>query len=323
MQAAGQLEVITSPYTHPKLPLLADTNSARVASPEVSLPQQRFQWAEDIPRHLRKAWEMYQQRFGTTPRGLWPSEQSVSPEILPDIAKQGFQCICSDEAVLGESLNRICYRDEVGNLREPELLYRPYRLEIPQGELAIVFRDHRLSDLIGFTYSSMEPQQAASDLVGHLEAISRSFQQQASGTALDHLNFYLRLDFKAGIQVGESLPKELHLLWFYPGKTHHNSPAPLASLPDKAPLNYLFHHHLGIHLLTGSMWLEEAGEDFRWYSHTTRAQVGLNQCLELALPWADLHVEPDSSLRLVVVLADDGDFRSYLPEEKLVALQVP
>lgn len=68
------------------------------------------------------------------------------------------------------------------------------------------------------------------------------------------------------------------------------------------------------------MWLEEAGEDFRWYSHTTRAQVGLNQCLELALPWADLHVEPDSSLRLVVVLADDGDFRSYLPEEKLVAL---
>lgn len=114
MQAAGQLEVITSPYTHPKLPLLADTNSARVASPEVSLPQQRFQWAEDIPRHLRKAWEMYQQRFGTTPRGLWPSEQSVSPEILPDIAKQGFQCICSDEAVLGESLNRIFYRDKWG-----------------------------------------------------------------------------------------------------------------------------------------------------------------------------------------------------------------
>ncbi|MBA3923546.1 MAG: glycoside hydrolase, partial [Nostocaceae cyanobacterium] len=101
MQEAGQLEVTTTPYTHPILPLLADTNAGRVAIPNMDLPQLRFQWAEDVPRHLRKAWDMYQDRFGQAPRGLWPSEQSVSPAILPDIINQGFKWICSDEAVLG------------------------------------------------------------------------------------------------------------------------------------------------------------------------------------------------------------------------------
>ncbi len=99
MQDAGQLEVTTTPYTHPILPLLADTNSGRVAVHNMVLPQERFQWEEDIPRHLTKAWEMYRDRFDCDPRGLWPSEQSVSPAILPYIAEKGFNWICSDEAV--------------------------------------------------------------------------------------------------------------------------------------------------------------------------------------------------------------------------------
>ena len=70
MQEAGKLEITTTPYTHPILPLLADTNSGRVAVPNMTLPKQRFQWEEDIPRHLRKAWNFYKDRFGQIPRGL-------------------------------------------------------------------------------------------------------------------------------------------------------------------------------------------------------------------------------------------------------------
>jgi alpha-amylase/alpha-mannosidase (GH57 family) len=69
MQERGQLEVTTTPYTHPILPLLADTNAGRVAVPDMKLPQHRFQWAEDIPRHLQKAKQLYQERFGCNPRG--------------------------------------------------------------------------------------------------------------------------------------------------------------------------------------------------------------------------------------------------------------
>ncbi|MEQ8956384.1 MAG: glycoside hydrolase, partial [Coleofasciculus sp. C2-GNP5-27] len=187
MQEAGQLEVTTTPYTHPILPLLADTHSGQVALPDMTLPLQRFQWEEDIPRHLQKAWQMYEERFGRTPRGLWPSEQSVSPAILPYIAEAGFKWICSDEAVLGWTMQHFFHRDETGTLMEPTLLYRPYRLETPQGNLSIVFRDHRLSDLIGFSYGSMEPKQASTDFVSHLEAISRSIKrrQQEGGTGLD------------------------------------------------------------------------------------------------------------------------------------------
>jgi alpha-amylase/alpha-mannosidase (GH57 family) len=153
----------------------------------MTLPQQRFQWAEDIPRHLQKAWTMYEERFGRSPRGLWPQSNLSVPQFYRTWAKQGFQWLCSDEAVLGWSIQEFFHRDGSGNLCEPEKLYQPYRLETPHGDLAIVFRDHRLSDLIGFTYGSMEPAKAATDLVGHLEAIARSLKsrQGDGGTALE------------------------------------------------------------------------------------------------------------------------------------------
>jgi alpha-amylase/alpha-mannosidase (GH57 family) len=82
------------------------------------------------------------------------------------------------EWLLGWTLSHFFHRDSSGTVDEPELLYRPYRLETEQGDLAIVFRDHRLSDLIGFTYSSMPAQKAAADLVGHLGAIANALKQR-------------------------------------------------------------------------------------------------------------------------------------------------
>ncbi|MBW4512980.1 MAG: glycoside hydrolase [Scytonematopsis contorta HA4267-MV1] len=540
MQEAGQLEVTTTPYTHPIMPLLADTNSGRVAVPEMTLPNCRFQWEEDIPRHLYKSWELYKDRFGCEPVGLWPSEQSVSPSVLPYIIKQGFKWICSDEAVLGWTLKHFFHRDGAGNVEEPDLLYKPYSLETNAGDLAIVFRDHRLSDLIGFTYSSMPAKQAAADLVGHLQAIFKRQREQqpeqpwlvtialdgencwefypedgkpflealyaslerepniklvtvkefiqqfpptttikgeqlhsgswvdgsfttwigdpaknrawdyltqarevlakhpeateennpqvweslyaaegsdwfwwfgeghssnqdaifdqlfrehligiykalnepippylrnpveihaartnhppegfihpvingsgdeqdwdkagrievggARGTmhqssivqrlwyGLDHLNFYIRLDLKSGVKPGQDLPSELNLLWFYPEKTMNNSPIPLAEVPDIAPLNYHYHHHLEINLLSQSVQFREAGEHFQWLPRASRAQVALNNCLELAVPWADLQMPPDYPVRVILVLANDGCYHSYLPENALVQIQIP
>ena len=540
MQSTGQLEVTTTPYTHPILPLLADTNSGRVAVPNMTLPKARFQWAEDIPRHLQKAWDIYVDRFGQEPRGLWPSEQSVSPEVLPYISKQGFKWICSDEAVLGSTLKRFFERDGAGNVLEPELLYQPYRLETPSGDLAIVFRDHRLSDLIGFTYGSMPPKQAAADLVGHLDAIAKKQRQQqpekpwlvtialdgencweyyqqdgkpfleslyqslsnephlqlvtvaefiekfpptatipsqqlhsgswvdgsfttwigdpvknkawdyltaarqvlashpeateennpeawealyaaegsdwfwwfgeghssnqdaifdqlfrehlcgiyqalnepvpsylrqpleshaassdcrpksfihpvidgkgdvqdwdkagrieiggARGTmhnssliqrlwyGADHLNFYLRVDFKSGVQPGRDVPAEFNLLWFYPDRTMHNSPIPLAEVPDVAPLNYLYRHLLEVNLLTQSVQFREAGENFEWLPRSSRSRVAFETCLEVAVPWADLRVPPDYPLQLVVVSAEEGRFSNYFPENTLIPIEVP
>ena len=103
----------------------------------------------------------------------------------------------------------------------------------------------------------------------------------------------------------------------------HNSPIPLLDLPDEAPLNYAFHHHLGINLLTQTTWFQEAGESLRWQPRANRAQVGLDTCLEIAVPWADLQIEPDWSLRLIVVTSEGGRYQGYLPENALVPINAP
>ena len=94
-------------------------------------------------------------------------------------------------------------------------------------------------------------------------------------------------------------------------------------MPDTAPVNYLFHHHLEINLLTQSVQFREAGESYQWHPRFSRAQVALNSCLELAVPWADLQVPPDYPLRLILILSDEGCFRSYLPENTLIPIEVP
>jgi alpha-amylase/alpha-mannosidase (GH57 family) len=175
MQDSGQLELTTTPYTHPIMPLLADTKAGRVAVPQMMLPGHRFRWEGDIPLHLEKSKQIYHQYFGRSPRGLWPSEQSVSPAILPHIARQGFEWLCSDEGVLGWSLGHYFRRNDHGQITEPQLLYQPYRLETVQGDLAIVFRDRRLSDLIGFSYSAMTPEAASEDLCEHLRSTYHAY----------------------------------------------------------------------------------------------------------------------------------------------------
>jgi hypothetical protein len=140
---------------------------------------------------------------------------------------------------------------------------------------------------------------------------------------VDHLNFYLRVDLKSGVAPGRDLPAELNLLWYYPDKTMHNSPIPLADVPDAAPVNYHYHHHLGINLLTQSIQFREAGEDYQWHPRTSRAQVAVNTCLEVAVPWADLQVPPDYPVRLILVLSDEGRFSNYLPENALIPIEVP
>lgn len=161
------------------------------------------------------------------------------------------------------------------------------------------------------------------EIGGARGTMHRSSTVQRLFYGLDHRNFYFRFDFKAGVKPGEDLPGELHLFWYYPNVITHNSPATLSKLPDEAPLNYYFHHHLGINLVTESVWLEEAEEHFRWHTRACRAEAVFDKCLEIAVPWADLHIEPDYCLDVIAIFADRGEYRSYVPENKLVSLQAP
>ncbi|MBN2170716.1 MAG: hypothetical protein JW819_05290 [Candidatus Krumholzibacteriota bacterium] len=171
----GRIEVSVTPYFHPILPLLIDTDCAREARPEVDLPAERFRAPDDARWQLREARAAVHRWLDITPDGLWPAEGSVSEAALRIAAEEGFAWAATDEQVLANSLGLSNL-----NLPGPEraaLLYRPLRRRFGDNALRLVFRDHFLSDRIGFAYASWDPEKAVDDFLGHLERIRREATQ--------------------------------------------------------------------------------------------------------------------------------------------------
>jgi alpha-amylase/alpha-mannosidase (GH57 family) len=166
LQRDGQVEILTTPYYHPILPLIIDSNVAARSDPHAILPDPPFQFDEDAAYQLEEAVASHRRAFGARPRGVWPSEGSVSPEVADAIAAAGLEWFASDEGVLSRSIGVDFHRDEIGSLLEPWHLYRPYKLR--HGG-AVIFRDHVLSDRIGFAYGQMSPHDAVGDFLWKLE----------------------------------------------------------------------------------------------------------------------------------------------------------
>lgn len=177
--ASGQIEVSASPYYHPILPLLCNTESALAASPGMALPR-RFSHPEDARAQVRRAVERFKEVLGGRPVGMWPSEGSVSEDIIPILESEGIRWIASDEEVLAQSLGVRLDRDFYGGSKKPETLYSPYRAASGGSSVNIVFRDHTLSDLIGFVYSKWDPKNAVDDFVGRLSRIRKDLRQKGS-----------------------------------------------------------------------------------------------------------------------------------------------
>jgi hypothetical protein len=145
------------------------------------MPRQRFRHPEDAAEQLQKSVEYHARTFGEAPRGLWPSEGSVSDAVVPLACEAGLQWMATDELILARSLGASLTRDNHGHLQQPEILYRPYRVRAGEHDIACVFRDHALSDLIGFTYASWSADAAAADFVGRLAEAGRRYANRTGG----------------------------------------------------------------------------------------------------------------------------------------------
>ncbi len=168
----GAIELSASPYYHPILPLLCDTNIGAESSPGLDLPTRRFRHPDDAAVQIQRALDSQQALFGVRPKGLWPSEGSVSDEALKLAARQGIDWMAADEGVLGRSLDFNFVRDN-GDHLQPEgaqRLYNIYRYEHDDTRMHLVFRNHRLSDLIGFVYSGMPAEEAAQHLIDNIKS---------------------------------------------------------------------------------------------------------------------------------------------------------
>ncbi len=122
--ARGQVELSTSPFYHPILPLLCDTDIYKRTHPDARMPRHRFVHPEDAREQLDRAVACHERLFGARPAGLWPSEGSVSDAMVPLVAAAGFQWMATDELILARTLGIAFGRDSAGHVDQPERLYQ-------------------------------------------------------------------------------------------------------------------------------------------------------------------------------------------------------
>jgi alpha-amylase/alpha-mannosidase (GH57 family) len=168
----GQIELTTTPFFHPILPLVIDTDTTKRARPDLPLPA-RFHAPDDAEAQLRLAVEFHSRTFGRAPAGVWPSEGSVCPELLPILHRTGFRWLATDEGILARSLEMSGspWNRQAG-------LYQPYRAGAAGQELTLLFRDREISDAFGFVYHKTTPESAAEDVLRRLRGIIETTAQE-------------------------------------------------------------------------------------------------------------------------------------------------
>jgi len=182
LQDQGRVELATSPYAHPLLPLLVDFNSARDAMPGVVLPRadaypggtERALW------HMHAGTQVFEEVFGVRPAGCWPSEGAISATTLKLIESCGYRWTASGGNVLRGCLkaqSEVAWKDKA-----PAELGRAW--QVPDHRLQCFFRNDELSDLIGFTYATWHGDDAVRNLVGELERVARETSEQRGRVTL-------------------------------------------------------------------------------------------------------------------------------------------
>ncbi len=177
-EAAGLIETTTTPYFHPILPLVIDSDLARRCMPARAMPP-RFRAPDDAREHVARAIRQHEETFGRRPAAMWPAEGSVAPEILPILQEHGVRLFFTDEGNLFRSLAEDGrpphHRDE---------LFHPWACTHEGAQVAALFRERSLSDFIGFNAARNPPEAAARHLVLHLERIADANRHEDAVVAL-------------------------------------------------------------------------------------------------------------------------------------------
>ncbi len=162
----GHVEFSVSAYYHPILPLLCSLESAHDSLPQLKLPAASFAHPEDARTQIAAGIARFTEVFGKPPAGGWPPEGAISEAALRLLGEGGYRWAASDEDVLFASLGERLSSDRAAaEVRRGTLLYRPWR---HGSGPVLLFRDHDLSDRIGFVYSAWQPGLAAEDFVRRL-----------------------------------------------------------------------------------------------------------------------------------------------------------
>lgn len=171
----NQVELSVSPFYHPILPLLCDASIAKVSLPELNLAEPIFKFPQDAEIQIYKGKQYFNEVFGFEPKGIWPSEGSLSTLVLDLMLKHDFTWTATDPKLLFRTTG----------LQEELLQYFPYVYAKDDKRLVLFFRDTLLSDSIGFTYHHWKPEDAVFDFVSILKSIRNRIMDKFGEDALD------------------------------------------------------------------------------------------------------------------------------------------
>ena len=182
-QEDGKIEISTSPYFHPIMPVLLDMQDVASANPNADYPVFVSDMKEDAELNVKLALDKFEEIFGRRPAGMWPSEQCISEKTLQLFHNMGVKWTVTDEGVLEQTLKKEFIRDFRGYLEDPYELCHSYRYKpenadgFKEGEyISLLFRDAVIPNLIGFEYPHHDPVKAANDLYDRIKTMQRKLQ---------------------------------------------------------------------------------------------------------------------------------------------------
>jgi alpha-amylase/alpha-mannosidase (GH57 family) len=187
---AGRVELSTTPYYHPILPLLCDTRVAQQSTPNIKLPEFNFLNVEDARLQTELAVTCFEETFGRRPAGFWPAEGAVSREALAILSQYGGRWAATDEEILHRS--KIQSPAIAADGEASWTAYRPYLYQAQSRDIMLFFRDHTLSDLIGFVYQRWDEDEAVNDWMKRLRAIHDVMPDAVASVILDGENAWER-----------------------------------------------------------------------------------------------------------------------------------
>ncbi len=195
----GRIEITTSPYYHPILPIIQDVKAVQKNIPTLEGLPQRFTMSVDARKQIRSGLDRIEEIFGVRPKGFWPPELCLSNKTLNTLAEEGIKWTISDEAILSESINFSFIRDFKSNLEDPYHLLKVYEFKDKSNPIDVIFRDRSLPNLINFEYANVNSGLAARDLYDKIKSIQSKLLVSPDKThlltiALDGENCWERYD---------------------------------------------------------------------------------------------------------------------------------
>ena len=165
LAATGQVELTTTPYYHPILPLLMMPGWQM----EDGIRVTKQPWPDDVQNHLTTGMDLFEDEMGFRPVGMWPSEEAVSPAMVQPVTDVGIEWMVTDEEILMKSTDMNGNNVDISNAAN---LAMPWIATGEDGgEVAVVFRDRVISDRVAWNYGSMTPEDAVNDFVSYVDDV--------------------------------------------------------------------------------------------------------------------------------------------------------